>query len=62
MTVSRKSPGGEFEQQWEDYEMTTSDYADDKQACQERSGYEKSDTEMSHKAVDEKLPGGSQDY
>ena len=63
MSVSRKSPGEEpVEQVEENYEMTTEDYQADKDACQARSGYEKSETEMSQKAVDEKLPSGSQSY
>jgi len=59
MSVSRKSPGTEpMEQVDENYEMTTNDYAADKQACIDRSGYE-SNADV---AVPEKLPGGSQDY
>ena len=56
MTVSRK---GHAE---EDIEFTKEDYILDKQMSQERTGYPVSDTEASQKAVDEKLPGGSQDY
>ena len=63
MTVSRKSPGyNDQDQKEEDFEMTVEDFKADKKACQERSGYPVSETELSQKAVDEKLPGGSQDY
>lgn len=56
MTASRKGYGAE------DKGMTEADYMEEKKECQERSGYPVSDTEMSQKAVDEKLPMGSQSY
>lgn len=57
MTVSRKSPGEE------DYEFTKEDYMEDKAMCEERSGYApKTEQELAEQAVNEKLPGGSQDY
>ena len=64
MSVSRKSPGeGYKEQAEEDFEMTVTDYLDDKRACQDRSGYAPiSDEELATKAVSEKLPSGSQSY
>ena len=60
MSVSRKSPGNQVS---EDYEMTESDYLADKRACQDRTGYApRSQDELEQKAVDEKLPMGSQSY
>ncbi|MGI9118404.1 MAG: hypothetical protein ACR2IQ_02555 [Minisyncoccia bacterium] len=65
MTVSRKSPGDYKDnyQAEEDFEMTETDYLADKRACQDRSGYAPiSDEQLEQKAVDEKLPMGSQSY
>lgn len=69
MTVSRKQgPGMKYigaseYQKEEDFEMTETDYLEDKRACQERSGYDPiPDDVLEQKAVDEKLPMGSQSY
>jgi hypothetical protein len=69
MSVSRKSApeekyvGASEYQKEEDFEMTQQDYLQDKKAVQGRSGYAPiSDEELSEKAVDEKLPMGSQSY
>ena len=64
MSVSRKSPGEEPEEQVnEDYEMTQEDYLADKKDCQDRTGYDaRSQEELEQKAVDEKLPSGSDSY
>lgn len=66
MSVSRKSPGEDYkeeEQVEEDYEMTQEDYFADKKACQDSKGYpERTQEELEGKAVDEKLPMGSQSY
>lgn len=62
MTVSRKSAPSN-EQADENYEMTESDYLADKRACQDRTGYAYvPDSTLEQKAVDEKLPMGSQSY
>jgi len=64
MSVSRKSPGEMPEEQVdEDYEMTAEDYQADKKDAQDRTGYdERTPEELEQKAVDEKLPMGSQSY
>jgi len=69
MSVSRKSaPGMKYMgasdyQKEEDFEMTEQDYLEDKRACQNRTGYDPvPDSVLEQKAVDEKLPMGSQSY
>ena len=69
MTVSRKSaPGMKYMgaseyQKEEDFEMTQEDYLQDKRAVQKRTGYDPmTDSELEQKAVEEKLPMGSQSY
>lgn len=58
MSVSRKQPKVD-----EDYEFTAQDYLEDKAMCQDRTGYApRTQAELEGKAVDEKLPTGSQDY
>ena len=59
MSVSRKSPGEE-----EDiYELTPEYVQECKKVLQERSGYDvPSPSTLEQKAVDEKLPMGSQSY
>lgn len=57
MSISRKSPGDD------DCMMTVPEYLADKEISQNRTGYApRDDKELAQKAVDEKLPGGSQTY
>ncbi len=59
MTVSRKSPGTEEDL----YELTPECVQESKKVLQERSGYDVPPPDvLEQKAVDEKLPMGSQSY
>lgn len=65
MNLNQRSGGGapdatEYES---DSGMTTSQYLADKAITQSRTGYApRDDKELAEKAVDEKLPMGSQSY
>lgn len=66
MAGSRKGADGQDAshviQQNENYEMTQEAYDVGKAVAQARTGYPVSDTPDDQKAVDEKLPMGSQSY